>query len=366
MKRQPVMQHVFLCILLTCFLSSGVGANTVDVRTITNQLHYPWSLAFLPDGQFLVTEKTGQLRIVSQQGVVSPPIDGLPAIAVVGQGGLLDVVLHPQFEQNAWVYLSYVAGSAVKGYSTEVIRAELTDHRLVNHKKIFVALPKTKGGRHFSGRLVFRTEKGKPYLYLGLGDRGVRLQAQDTSNHHGSIVRLHDDGAIPNDNPFVNDPQSRPEIFSYGHRNIQGLALHPDTQALWSHEHGPQGGDEFNRIVAGENYGWPTITYGVNYVIGTRIGEGTHQQGMVQPEYYWVPSIAPSGLAFYQGQWLIGALKYQLLSILTPTPTKSGFTEQRYLENQWGRIRDVKVKDQTIYVLTDAAKGKLLQLHFMP
>lgn len=358
------MQSATLCILLIGFFSPFVSANKMNVHTVTDQLHYPWSLAFLPDGQFLVTEKTGQLRIVSQSGKISTPIDGLPTVSVVGQGGLLDVVLHPEFESNSWVYISYVAGSAVKGYSTEVMRAELVNHRLINHKKIFVALPKTKGGRHFSGRFVFRTENKTHYLYLGLGDRGVRLQAQERRNHHGSIVRLHDDGTVPNDNPFVNTEDSLPEIFSYGHRNIQGFALHPETQLLWSHEHGPQGGDELNRIEAGKNYGWPTVSYGVNYVIGTAIGEGAHKKGMEQPLHYWVPSIAPSGLAFYQGQWLIGALKYQLLSVLTPK--EQYFLEQRYLQNQWGRIRDVKVKNQNIYVLTDSAKGKLLQLHFTP
>lgn len=358
------MQRIAQYFLILYFFSFSVQASTLDVHQITDQLDQPWSLAFLPDGQFLVTEKTGQLRLVSPAGNISPPIHGLPPISVIGQGGLLDVVLHPEFEKNHWVYISYVAGSAVKGYSTEVIRAEFTNQRLHKVKKLFVALPKTKGGRHFSGRLLFSSENKKHYLYIGLGDRGVSAQAQDLGNHHGSIVRLYDDGSVPSDNPFFTHKNSRPEIFSYGHRNIQGLAIHPVSKKIWSHEHGPQGGDEFNPIQRGKNYGWPVITYGVNYGIGTTIGEGTHKVGMEQPVHYWKPSIAPSGLAFYQDQWLVGALKYQLLVALTPTGNT--FSEQRFLKNQWGRIRDVKVKNATVYLLTDSTQGKLLQLRITP
>jgi glucose/arabinose dehydrogenase len=334
---------------------------------ITDGLDHPWSFTFLPDGNFLVTEKTGQLRIVSPQGNISSPIKGLPAIAVVGQGGLLDVVLHPAFEKNRWVYVSYVAGSAVKGYSTEVLRGKLQGQQLIDVEVLFSALPKTKGGRHFGSRLLWIKNEDatkSPYLLISLGDRGVASQAQDLSNHHGSIVRLHDDGSVPKDNPFLAIQNAQPEIFSYGHRNVQGLAVHAQTGEVWAHEHGPQGGDELNHIVAGKNYGWPTITYGVNYGIGTKIGEGTHKLGMEQPKYYWDPSIAPSGLASYNNQWLVGALKYQLLAILTPT--EKSFIEKRYAANQFGRIRDVKVKGETIYLLTDSSKGKLLTLGVKP
>lgn len=360
------MKSLFRYWLFLFVCSSHSYANNINVSIITDQLDHPWSLAFLPDGNFLVTEKTCQLRIVSPQGNVSTPITGLPIISVVGQGGLLDVALHPEFEKNHWIYLSYVAGNPVTGYSTEVVRGKLQGKQLMDVKTLFVAQPKTKGGRHFGSRLLLTNNNnvGKSYLFISLGDRGVAAQAQELNNHHGSLIRLYDDGSIPKDNPFLNIKNAQPEIFSYGHRNIQGLAMHATTGEIWAHEHGPQGGDELNQIVAGKNYGWPVITYGVNYGIGTKIGEGTHKQGMQQPRFFWSPSIAPSGLAFYQQRWLVGALKFQLLAELTST--QDGFSEQRYLHNQWGRVRDVRVKGDNIYLLTDSSKGKLLQLRMTP
>jgi len=381
-------------------LSSTRPTVTLGPIIITDQLDRPWSLAFLPNGDFLVTERTGQLRRVTPAGEISPPIQGLPPIAVIGQGGLLDVALHPQFSENRWVYLSFTAGSAVKGYSTEVIRGKLINNRLNDVETLFVALPKTKGGRHFGGRLLLHTAHAqpRPYLYISLGDRGVKPLAQQLDSHHGSLIRLYDDGRIPEDNPFVGDAniatstkvtKARPEIFTYGHRNIQGLAVHPQTNIVWSHEHGPQGGDELNRIDAGRsysnavhsvNYGWPVITYGVNYGIATKIGEGTHKAGMKQPQYMWAPSIAPSGLAFYNNQWLVGSLKFQLLTVLTPLDmdakqktSKDGnaqltqhFSENRYFSKQFGRIRDVRVgvgaNRDKLYLLTDSDQGKLIQL----
>ncbi len=357
-------QYFFLLFLFTSFYPFASYSKAAEINIITNQLDRPWSLALLPDGGYLVTEKTGQLRRVNAQGQLSEPIAGLPEVSVVGQGGLLDVILHPNFSSNQWLYISFVSGSAVKGYSTEVVRATLKDNQLTDVIPLFVALPKTKGGRHFGSRLVFDNDG---YLYIGLGDRGVKEQSQQLQNHHGSIIRLHDDGRIPQDNPFVNTKNALPEIFSYGHRNIQGLALHPITGEVWAHEHGPQGGDELNKISVGKNYGWPVITYGVNYGIGTKIGEGTHKQGMQQPSHYWTPSIAPSGLAFYQNKtetaWLVGALKFQLLAMLTPSP-ENDFSEQRYFEGQFGRIRDVRTHGDTIYLLTDSGQGKLIKIKF--
>lgn len=358
-----------VCFFIICVHAQAITPTSITV--ITEQLDRPWSLAFLPNGDFLVTEKTGQLRRISPDGTLSPPIKGLPDIAAVGQGGLLDVALHPHFEVNHWVYLSFVAGNSVKGYSTEVIRGKLQNNQLTNIESLFVALPKTKGGRHFGGRLLLaeqllaeqassNTINSNTYLYISLGDRGVKPLAQQLSSHHGSLIRLLDNGDIPADNPFITTPNARPEIFSYGHRNIQGLALHPKTREVWLHEHGPQGGDELNHALIGKNYGWPVITYGVNYGIATKIGEGTHKAGMEQPQYYWDPSIAPSGLAFYNNQWFVGALKYQLLAVLSPSA--QGYSEARYFEQQFGRIRDVRVNGNKLYLLTDSSQGKLIQL----
>jgi glucose/arabinose dehydrogenase len=351
----------FAACLSFCLFSQFSFSQTSSVSVIAENLNHPWSLALLPDGRFLVTERAGSLHLINQQGEVSDPIAGLPKIAAVGQGGLLDVVLHPEFEKNRWIYLSFVAGSSVRGYSTEVMRAKLQKNlTLTNQEIIFQVLPKTKGGRHFGSRLLFDK---KNYLFISLGDRGLRSPSQDLTNHIGSIIRLHDDGRVPSDNPFVpfvGKKNYQPEIFSYGHRNVQGLALHPTTGEVWAHEHGPQGGDELNKITAGRNYGWPVITYGVNYGIGTSIGEGTHKQGMEQPKYQWTPSIAPSGLAFYKNQWLVGALKYQLLAVLSQQG--NSFNEKRLLEREWGRIRDVRVKNNNIYLLTDSNNGKLLKV----
>jgi glucose/arabinose dehydrogenase len=382
LSRNSAPARLFIFLSCSLFFSVSTLAATSSAIIITDQLERPWSLAFLPNGDFLVTERTGQLRRVTPAGEISPPIQGLPPIAVVGQGGLMDVALHPQFAENRWVYLSFVAGSAVRGYSTEVIRGKLIDNRLVDVDTLFVALPKTKNGRHFGGRLLLHNAGDQPqssYLYISLGDRGVKALAQQLDSHHGSLIRLYDDGRIPEDNPFLSNKNAQPEIFTYGHRNIQGLAVHPQTNDIWLHEHGSQGGDELNRIEAGRNYGWPVITYGVNYGLGTKIGEGTHKVGLEQPQHFWDPSIAPSGLAFYNGQWFVGALKYQLLSVLSarmPLPTEiqavdsnvsntaltNDFSENRYFSKQFGRIRDVRIHGDKLYLLTDSTRGKLVQL----
>lgn len=334
-----------------------------QVDILTSRLDTPWGMTQLPDGRFLVTEKkAGNLLIVNHQGEHSS-VEGVPAVNAIGQGGLLDVTLHPNFKENAWAYLSYSAGDS-KGYSTEVARGQLTFNsqdkaRLENVEKIFVSLPKVRGGHHFGSRLVFDKQQ---YLFISLGDRGQRELAQDLSTHHGSIIRLHDDGRIPTDNPFVKTAGAKAEIYSYGHRNVQGMALHPQTGIIWAQEHGPQGGDELNEIRAGKNYGWPTITYGAEYGTGFKIGEGTQKKGMEQPIYYWDPSIAPSGMAFFQGDVWIGALKYQLLTQLTMKKTLV-VREQRHFAKQFGRIRDVESFDDTnLYLLTDSRQGQLIRL----
>ncbi|HQR54000.1 MAG TPA: PQQ-dependent sugar dehydrogenase, partial [Burkholderiales bacterium] len=253
----------------------------VRVVTLTKGLEHPWSLAFLPDGRMLVTERPGRLRIVGSDGsLVAQPVAGVPAVVERGQGGLLDVALHPDFRNNGVIFLSYT-GAGTGGYSTEVARARLVESeggaRLEDVKAIFRQEPRSSTSRHFGSRLVFDRQG---LLYVTLGDRGEQDRAQRLDDLAGKIVRITEDGGVPADNPFRDQPGVRPEVYSLGNRNVQGAALHPQTGVLWAHEHGPQGGDEVNVIRAGTNYGWPVITYGVNYVIGTKIGEGTEKPGM--------------------------------------------------------------------------------------
>jgi len=338
------------------------------VTTVVEGLNHPWGMAFLPGGDMLITERGGRLRMVRDGKLAPEPVLGLPDVAVRGQGGLLDIALHPRFDRNRLVYLSFAA-SGPQGYGTEVARGRYRDGRLENVEVIFRALPKERGGRHFGSRLVFDRDG---YLYVTLGDRGHRPNGQDPGTHTGSIIRIGDDGSVPEDNPFVDG--QRPEIFSYGHRNVQGAALHPETGALWAHEHGPQGGDELNVVRRGGNYGWPVITYGVNYGSGTEIGEGTHKPGMEQPLWYWVPSIAPSGMTFYTGErfpaWrnsvFVGALKFELLARLELDGEKV-LSEERMLEGRYGRIRAVdEGPDGYLYLLTDEADGRLLRIEPAP
>ena len=341
--------------------------HVVRLVKVVEGLEYPWGLAFLPDGRMLVTERPGRLRIVGKDGKLVPQaVAGLPQIVVHGQGGLLDVALHPRFTQNDLVYLSYAARGE-SGISTEVARGRLSANRLENVEVIFRQQPKSGSGRHFGSRLVFDREG---YLYITLGDRGDMERAQKADDHAGSVIRLHDDGRVPADNPFVGKPGWKPEKYTLGNRNIQGAALHPRTGQLWTHEHGPQGGDEVNVIRAGVNYGWPVITYGVNYGIGTKIGEGSHKPGMAQPLHYWVPSIAPSGMAFYTGNrfpaWrgdlFLGALRDQVLVRLKLDGDKI-VSEERMLKNVLGRIRDVRSgPDGYLYLLTDESNGALTRI----
>ena len=338
----------------------------VKVEVLVDDLENPWSLAFLPDGRMLVTERPGHLRIINKDGRVSAPLGGVPEVTEWGQGGLFDVVLHPDFSSNGLVYIAY-AGPGAGGVGTEVARGRLQGNALVGTQVIFRMAPKSRGGRHFGGRLVFDPNG---LLYVTLGDRGDRPRAQRMNDHAGSVIRITDTGRVPTDNPFTNDSRARPEIYTLGNRNLQGAALHPATGALWTHEHGPQGGDEINIIHAGTNYGWPLITYGANYGSGTKIGEGTHKDGMAQPLYYWDPSIAPSGMAFYTGKhfpkWkgnlFVGSLKFETLVRLELDGEKV-VHEERILEGRLGRIRDVRQgPDGLLYLLTDETSGILARL----
>jgi glucose/arabinose dehydrogenase len=341
--------------------------HTFRVVTLLKGLEYPWSVAFLPDGRMLVTERVGRLRLVGQNLRLDPrPIAGLPDVAATGQGGLFDVVLHPEHAQNGWIYWAYNAPGA-GGWGTALARGKLQGSRMTEVQVLFSMKPKTRSSQHFGGRIVF-DKAGM--LYLTLGDRGDKERAQKLDDHAGSVIRLHDDGRVPIDNPFVKRAEALPEKWTLGNRNMQGASLHPKTGELWTHEHGPQGGDEVNVMRAGLNYGWPVITYGVNYGFGTRIGEGQTKPGMVQPLHLWVPSIAPSGMAFVSGskfpQWtgdlLVGALRDQMLVRLELDGEKV-VREERLLRGIVGRIRDVRMgPDGLVYLLTDDAEGALLRL----
>lgn len=362
---------LLLAAVLSIAWSAWAKAETVEtdfrVETLTRGLEHPWAVAFLPDGDFLVTERPGRLRLVRADGsLVEEPVSGLPEIRAQGQGGLLDVALHPLFASNRLVYISYNEPGP-GGAGTAVARGRLDGMTLRDVEVIFRLLPKSATGFHFGSRLVFDRDG---YLFVTLGDRGDRDRSQDLGDHAGSVIRIHDDGRVPADNPFLDKAGAKPEIYSYGHRNIQGAAINPADGRLWTHEHGPQGGDEINLPEPGVNYGWPVITYGVNYGIGTPIGEGTSRPGMAQPIYQWTPSIAPSGMAFYDGNafpaWrgdlFVGALKFRLL-VRLEIDGNQVVNEERLLQGELGRIRDVRQgPDGYLYLLTDADDGRLARL----
>lgn len=351
------------------------GAVKFTVDTVAGGLQNPWGLAFLPDGRMLVTERGGQLRVVTAAGAVSAPVTGLPTnIAVGGQGGLLDVVLDPGFATNRRVYLSYAeAGSGAESGTngTAVWRAELNagGTALSNGTVIFRQRPKVNSALHFGGRLVFANDGN---LFVTLGERSNRAsEAQNTANLLGKVVRIRPDGTVPPDNPLVRTSGAAPEIWSWGHRNVQGAAIHPTTGVLWTNEHGPQGGDELNIDLAGRNYGWPVITYGCTYGLCGKIGEGTAKAGMEQPVSWWPkPSTAPSGLMFYMGAgfapWkgslFMGGLAGQVLWRLTLSGDQVSQRE-KLLEGRGERYRTVlQGPDGWIYLLTDDSDGKLLRL----
>ena len=364
--RNLIRSSLICWLILAGVLNPAWADEKFRIVRLTDGLEHPWGMAFLPDGRILVTERPGRLRIVKNGNLLPKAVAGLPFIEAYGQGGLLDVVLHPDYVNNGWIYFSYAAPGD-KGMGTEVGRARLQGERLVDWQMLFRMLPKSGGGRHFGSRLVFDTEG---YLYITVGDRGARNRAQLLDDHAGSVIRLHADGSIPTDNPYAQHAYAKPGIYSYGHRNPQGAALHPSTGRLWIHEHGPQGGDEINIIRPGANYGWPVISYGEEYGTDIAVGEGTHKAGMEQPIYYWVPSIAPSGMTFYnaekfpqwQGSLFVGSLKFRLL-VRLELEGDQVVREERLLENELGRIRDVRTgPDGYLYLLTDASNGQLVRL----
>ena len=339
---------------------------SIHVTTVAQGLQRPWGLAFLPDGRMLVTEKSGKLRIIERDGRLSEPLDGVPEVVTGGQGGLLDVELSPNFVQDRFVYLSY-AEPGESGAGTAVARGRLGERALEDVHVIWRQTPKVSGVNHWGSRLVFRRDGT---IFITLGDRfDYRELAQDLSTTLGKIVRINPDGSIPRDNPFVGREGVQPEIWSYGHRNIQAAAVHPETGELWTVEHGARGGDELNQPQLRRNYGWPVITYGINYS-GERIGEGTAKEGMEQPVYYWDPVIAPSGAVFYTGaafpEWkgdlFVGSLKPGLLVRLRLN-NGSVVQEERYLGDFEERIRDVvQGLDGLLYLLTDSRNGRILRI----
>jgi aldose sugar dehydrogenase len=368
-----MMKAMVRALLLAAVLLPGLAAaqairsdeHSFRVVKVVEGFERPWSVAFLPDGRMLVTEKRGTLRVVKGGKLDPKPVAGVPEVTVHGQGGFQDAVPHPNFAGNQLVYLAYAARGA-DGVGTELARGRLVGDRLDNVQVLFRQSPKGSTGNHFGGKIVFDRAG---FLYLTLGDRGEMPRAQRPDDHAGSVIRLHDDGSVPRDNPFAGKPGWKPEKFTLGNRNMQGAAIHPKTGELWAHEHGPQGGDEVNVIRAGRNYGWPVITYGVNYVVGTKIGEGTQKAGLEQPLHYWVPSIAPSGMAFYagdrfpkwQGDLFVGALRAQMLVRLRFQGEKLQ-KEERLLQGVVGRIRDVRVGPDGLLYLLDESAGALLRL----
>jgi glucose/arabinose dehydrogenase len=357
-----------LLILALLVASAPALSQALRPVVVAKGLENPWGLAFLPDGRMLVTERPGRMRIVERDGSLGAPLAGLPAVVAAGQGGLLDVVLHPQFQANQLVYWTFSeAGDG--GAATAVARGRLDGNRIADVQVIFRQLPKVSGGNHFGSRLVWSRD-GR--LFIGLGDRFDRKDdAQTLDSHMGKVVRIEADGKVPADNPFAQRAGARPEIWSYGHRNIQGAALHPATGELWTVEHGPQGGDELNIPAAGANHGWPVITYGRNYGSGTKIGEGTERADVAPPIHYWVPrSIAPSGMAFltsdrypgWRGNLFIGALAGRHLVRLELDGRKV-VKEEALLAERGARIRDVRQgPDGWLYVLTDSRDGELWRL----
>lgn len=354
---------------LSAQMASGESFTSKDhdyvAVTLARGLERPWGMAFLPgDGGILITEKSGRVRLY-RDGALSGAIRGGPDSVAWGQGGLLDIALHPDFAANRLVYFTY-AGRGEGGVGTELARARFTGSAFADVQILFKARPKTRDRVHFGSRLVFdRTG----HLFMTYGDRGRRDDSQDLRRHQGSVFRFTADGRIPRDNPFFGQPGAQPEIYSYGHRNVQGAALHPETGILWTHEHGPQGGDEVNIVRKGANYGWPAISYGEEYG-GGAVSAHTALPGMEQPVLYWVPSIAPSGMAFYTGdkfpRWkgdlFVGALvQRHLRRVSLRGDAVAG--EERLLDGFDERIRDVaNGPDGYLYLLTDSSDGRLIRL----
>jgi len=337
-----------------------------QLETVAENLEHPWSLAFLPDGSQLVTERAGRLRLIKNGKLQPEPVDGVPERVVSGQGGLLDVLLHPDFADNRTLFLSYAHDQSGAGMTTRVARAQFDGEQLQNVEVIFEALPRSRTSRHFAGRMEFDTEGN---LYVSVGDRGEKDRAQDTGDDAGGVHRLTVNGDPAPGNPLLNNGSVNNTFFTYGNRNIQGMTRHPETGEIWTHEHGPRGGDEVNVLQSGANYGWPKVTYGIAYS-GFPITDKTTMEGITDPLHYWDPSIAPSGMAFYtgdlfpawQGDLFVGALKLQKLVRLR-FENQQVVEEEDLLLGLNERIRDVRMgPDGALWLLTDAGDGKIYRV----
>jgi len=364
-KLRKIVLFVLTCCVFISFIVNSTEAVKVGAKankSIHAELYLadtgiPWGMVWLPNGDLLITMRSGELKIVKKGDSEAETIAGLPKIARGGQGGLLDIALHPDHINNGWIYLSYVKADGTGYKSTAIMRAKLKGKTLSEQEDIYIAQAYSSKGIHFGCRLAFDNQG---YLYFSIGDRGQRdSNPQDVTRDAGKIYRVHDDGRIPSDNPFINENKVKKAIYSYGHRNPQGMAKHPTSGDIWSHEHGPRGGDEVNLIVKGKNYGWPEISYGINYS-GTRFTDLTKKPGMEQPLWYWDPSIAPSGMAFvtsnkypnWQGNLLVGSLKFGQVIMLTLDGNQ--VVKDEVVKDKLNRVRNVKQgPDGYIYVAVD-------------
>ena len=346
-----------LFMMLIGFTSCAQDKNPINTNhgyeLVVSEVSIPWGYVFLPDNSMLINEKEG--KMIHFKDGMKTEVQGVPEVYNRGQGGLLDIVLHPKYKENGWIYLTYASSEGEDdGGHTALMRAKLENNALIEKELLYKATPNTTKGQHFGSRMVFDNEG---YLYFTIGERGERdINPQDITRDGGKVYRLNDDGSIPSDNPFINDPNAKKAIYSYGHRNPQGMVLHPETGQIWVHEHGPKGGDEINIIKKGANYGWPVISYGVNY-IGTKFTDLTEKEGMEQPIHYWDPSIAPSGMAFitsdkypdWKGNLLVGSLKFSYMDKVILSGEKV-LKEERLLDGL-GRVRTiVQGPDGFIYV----------------
>ncbi len=363
MKKEIISLFVFSLLLVSSCagqpdIKVANTATSYELETVVTGVPVPWGMAWLPDGSMLITNRGGSLYHFNG-GTLSEPLSGVPEVWANGQGGLLDIQLHPDYEENGWIYITYSSPEGGSGANTALMRARLNDDRtgLTDQEVLYKAEPNTTRGQHFGSRIEFDKEG---YLYFSIGDRGNRdVNPQDTTRDAGKIYRLHDDGTVPEDNPFTQYDEAVGAIYSYGHRNPQGMDMHPQTGEIWVHEHGPRGGDEVNRIRKGANYGWPIVSFGINYS-GTEFAEDTAMAGMTQPEWYWDPSIAPSGMTFvtgdryprWKGNLLVGSLKFGYV-VLCKINNGTVTGEEIALE-EVGRVRNVRQgPDGYVYVATE-------------